>query len=308
MGSASGDSRRGLSATDPGAVEGLRRLIGAAVQNLLVGERDLSAFDRPEGDPGLLGPDSVAWRVHGDLACLIGGVRALFLQTMHPLAMAGVAEHSDYRNDPFGRLHRTAAYIAVTTFGSTEAATAAIARVNSVHKSVLGIAPDGRPYAATDPELLLWVHATEVASFVKAVQLFGTTQISPEDVDRYLAEMAPIAEALGAENVPTDRVEMKVYWDRVRPELVAGSQAKETARFLLTPPLPLWARPAYGVITAAAVGSLPSVVREGLGLPNMPVVNQVAVRPAARAVVKLLGWSLGPSPAVAAASRRAGAG
>jgi uncharacterized protein (DUF2236 family) len=308
VGSANGDSRRSPSASDPGAVEGLRRLIGGAVQNLLVGERDPSAFDRPEGDPGLLGPDSVAWRVHGDLAGLIGGVRALFLQTMHPLAMAGVAEHSDYRSDPFGRLHRTAAYIAVTTFGSTEAATAAIARVNSVHESVQGTAPDGRPYSATDPELLLWVHATEVASFVKAVQLFGTTQLSPEDVDRYLSEMAPIAEALGAEDVPTDRAEMKVYWDRVRPELVAGSQAKETARFLLTPPLPLWARPAYGVITAAAVGSLPSVAREGLGLPDMPVVNQIAVRPAARAVVKLLGWSLGPSPAVAAASRRAGAG
>lgn len=289
-------------------MEGLRRLIGGAVQNLLVGDRDPSAFDRPDGDPGLLGPDSVAWRVHGDLAGLIGGVRALFLQTMHPLAMAGVAEHSDYRSDPFGRLHRTAAYIAVTTFGSTEAATAAIARVNTVHDSVRGIAPDGRPYSAKDPELLLWVHATEVASFVKAVQLFGTTRLLPEDVDRYLSEMAPIAEALGAENVPTDRVELRAYWDRVRPELVAGSQAKETARFLLTPPLPLWARPAYGVITAAAVGSLPRVAREGLGLPNMPVVNQIAVRPAARAVVKLLGWSLGPSPAVTAASRRAGAG
>ncbi|MFT7646472.1 MAG: hypothetical protein ACI8Y4_001207 [Candidatus Poriferisodalaceae bacterium] len=293
----------------PGLTETVRLRLGDAVRGLLVGSEiaDVSTFSEPLGDPGLLGPDSVAWRVHGDIGSLVGGVRALLLQTMHPLAMAGVAEHSDYKNDPFGRLQRTAGYIGVTTFANTAAAQQMIAKVRSVHEHVHGTAPDGRCYSATDPELLRWVHATEVDSFLTSVQAFGSAQLSRDDADRYLREMSVIGAAMGATRVPTTEREMRAYWREVRPELRAGTQAREAARWLVSPPLPLAGRPAYAVLLAAAVGTLPGHVRRALRLPRVPVVDTLAVRPAARALVRVLGWSLGESPiAEAAAARAAG--
>ena len=287
-------------------VEGVRRRIGSAVRGLLAGNGppDVSAFCEPPGDPGLFGPESVAWRVHSDIAGLIGGLRALLLQTMHPLAMAGVDEHSDYQADPWGRLHRTAGFVAATTYGSQAAAERAIATVRSVHDTVVGVAPDGRPYSANDPDLLTWVHATEVDSFVRAVQAYGTTPLEPRDIDIYLEEMSVVATALGAERVPTSRRELRAYWDEVRPELKAGPAARRTARFLVNPPVPLWARPAYGVITAGAVRLLPRFVRRSLVLPSPPLVDSLAVAPAAATLVRVLGWSMGDSPVVAAARRR----
>jgi uncharacterized protein (DUF2236 family) len=296
------DAERTLDAV----VEGVRQRVGGAVRGLILGEGEggLSAFAEPLGDPGLLGPDSVAWRMHADIAGLIGGLRALLLQTMHPLAMAGVAEHSDYRQDPWGRLHRTASFVATSTYGGTEAANRSIQIVREVHARVRGVAPDGRSYEANDPKLLLWVHATEVDSFISAVTRYGSTPLDRHDIDRYLEEMAKIACALGAEDVPVSQRELRAYWRDVRPELKAGAQARETARFLVVPPVPLWARPAYAVVTGAAVGLLPRFVRRALWLPSPPLVEAVAVRPAAAGLVKLLGWSMGASPAVEAAHQR----
>ena len=290
-------------------VEGLRLRLGGAVRGLLTGDErsSMAPFESPPGDPGLLGPDSVAWRVHSDIAGLIGGLRALLLQTMHPLAMAGVAEHSDYRDDPWGRLHRTAGFVGVTTFGSTDAARRAIAQVRAVHDVVEGVAPDGRRYSANDPDLLRWVHATEVDSFVKAVDAYGTVELTGSEIDQYLDEMSVVALELGADWVPRSRQELRSYWRSVRPELRVGPQAREATRFLVNPPVPLWARPAYGVITAAAVSTLPAFVRRSLRLPKLPVVDAVAVRPAASSLMRVLGWSLGNSPAGDAARRRAGA-
>ena len=123
-------------------------------------------FRRTADDPGLFTPDSAVWRVHGNRSGLVGGLRALLLQAVHPLAMAGVAQHSDYRRDPWGRLHRTGSFIAVTTYGSTSAAEANIEMVKRIHLRVHGVASDGRPYTASDPHLLAWVHDTEVDSFL----------------------------------------------------------------------------------------------------------------------------------------------
>jgi uncharacterized protein (DUF2236 family) len=287
--------------------ESLRQRLGDAVRGLLVGGEtgDVTVFSEPPGDPGLIGPESVAWRIHGDIAGLVGGVRALLFQTMHPLAIAGVSEHSDYRDDPFGRLHRTASYIAVTTFGNTESAERTISTIRSVHERVHGTAPDGRKYSATDPDLLLWVHATEVDSFITSVQTFGSVELSDRDIDSYLAEMAPIGEALGARGVPRTQRELRAYWRRVRPELHAGPQAREAVKWLVAPPLPAAARPAYAVLLAAAAGTLPPFVRRSLLLPRLPIVDRVAVRPAARVLVRALGWSLGQSPIVEAARARA---
>lgn len=291
-------------------MEVLRQRIGGAVRGLLTGseqvdERALRGFAEPAGDPGLFGPDSVAWRVHGDIAGLIGGLRALLLQTLHPLAMAGVDQHSDYREDPWGRLHRTAGFIGATTFGNTATAQEAMAVVRAVHRGVVGHAPDGRSYSADDPDLLRWVHATEVDSFVRAVVAYGRTALTDDDIDRYFDETAVVAEGLGATGVPRSQAEMQAYWDEVRPDLDAGPSARRTARFIVRPPAPPWARPAFGVVTLAAIGILPPFARSDLGLPMPAGLDPLVVRPAARSLVRLLGWSLGPSPLLEAARARA---
>jgi uncharacterized protein (DUF2236 family) len=143
----------------------------------------------------------MTWKVHSHLSTVIGGLRALFVQTMHPLAMAGVADHSDYRKDPLGRLERTAQFVAATTYGTTAEAMHAIEVVRRVHVHVRGIAPDGRPYDASDPALLSWVHNVEVDSFLSAYRRFGPGA-TDEDADRYVAEMTRVGAALGADQIP----------------------------------------------------------------------------------------------------------
>lgn len=245
-------------------------------------------------DPGLFGPDSSVWRVHGDSAMVIGGLRALLLQTLHPLAMAGVADHSDYRADPFGRLHRTGHFVGLTTFGSTAAAETVIDQVRAIHTRVVGTAPDGRPYAATDPRLLLWVHVTEVDSFLDAHRRYGEHRLSGEDQDRYVAEMAEIAIRLGADPqaVPRSRAELKRCLNGFRSELTYGRQARDAVRFLIVPPLPLAARGVYGIILAAAVASLPRWARRKLWIPVLPGTDRLAIRPAAIALTRTMGWFL----------------
>lgn len=253
-----------------------------------------------DDDPGLFGPKSSAWRVHRDVAMFVGGLRALLLQTLHPLAMAGVADHSDYRSDPWGRLHRTGEYIGATTYGSTDTAMSAIRRVAAIHRRVTGVAPDGRAYSATDPHLLAWVHVTEVDSFLRAHQRYGSDRLTSAEADRYVAEMATVAKLLGSDPVPTSVAELRTWLHDVRPELAVGSQARDAVRFLLLPPVPLVARGPYGVIAAASVGLLPAWARRQLWLPSPPLVDPLVVQPAARLLLTGLGWALKaeePTPA-----------
>jgi uncharacterized protein (DUF2236 family) len=253
------------------------------------------------GDLGWFGPGSAVWQVHGDPAMIVGGVRALMLQTLHPLAMAGVAEHSDYRHDPLGRLHRTGGFIGMTTFGTTPVAEQAIAQVRAIHPYVKGVAPDGRPYRADDPELLTWVHVALVDSLLWAYRRYGARPLRAADADRYLEEYAVVALELGAEWVPTSVAAVRQYLRDIRPELHAGRQAGETVRFLLNPPLPLVIRPPYSLVAAAAVGLLPGWARRMLALPTVPLVDRVAVRPAVTAMLRTAGWVLGPPPVPVAA-------
>ncbi len=211
-----------------------------------------------DGDQGWFGPDSVSWRVHADLATVVGGLRALLYQTLHPLAMAGVAQHSDYRHDPWGRLHRTAEYIAATTYGTCEEAMRAVERVRGVHQHVNGIASDGRPYSANDPELLTFVHTTEVDSFLVAYQRYAAG-LSPEDADRYVAEMGFVARQLDADPVPTTVAELREVLAGY--ELRSTPEARDALRFLMLPPMPLSVRPTYALIGAAAVELLPLSVQ-----------------------------------------------
>ena len=203
----------------------VRRAIG------IRGERPPIATDP---DDAFLPTGGMARRVHADLpVMLVGGVSALLLQTLHPLAMAGVAEHSSYQEDPLGRLRRTASFVGTTTFGTVAEAAAAIDQVHRVHRRVKGIAPDGRPYSADDPELVTFIHVAEVASFLASSQRYGSRPLTPEECDQYYEEVAPVALALGANWVPRSSAEVESYFLRLRPELYAGPQAKAARDWLL---------------------------------------------------------------------------
>ncbi len=223
---------------------------------------------------------------------LVGGIRALLLQTLHPPTMAGVADHSQYRSDPLGRLRRTGAFVGATTFGTPEEAERAIKMVRAVHKRVNGVTPDGVPYDATDPHLLQWVHCTEVDSFLAAKQRFGTLPVSPDRADEYVGEMAVVAEALGVVDAPTSTSQLAKVLLGYKPELKVNHQSREALRFLVMPPLPFHMRGPYAVLLGGAVSTLPKWARRKLLLPRLPLTEALAVRPAATALTRVLGWSL----------------
>jgi uncharacterized protein (DUF2236 family) len=278
-----------------GAADRVRGRIGAAIVERVVGPQ---ATSRPQPHARSLGErwfaeDRPIRVVHSDSAMFIGAIRALLLQSLHPLAMAAVAEHSDYRGDPWGRLQRTSHFVGVTTFGRTEEAQQAIARVRAVHRRVTGIAPDGRPYAASDPHLLTWVHIAEADSFLRAHVCFGTRPLDQAGRDDYVADMARIGAELGVPDPPRTEAELAERLRAFRPELGATAEAREAARFLLLrPPLPVLARAPYGVLAAAAVSLLPGWARRPLYLPRLPVTETVLVRPAGQAMVHAIHWAI----------------
>ena len=232
-------------------------------------------------------------RVHGDASMFVGGLRALLLQSLHPLAMAGVAGHSDYRGDPWGRLQRTSTFLAVTTFGPAADAQRAVDKVRGIHHRVRGIASDGRPYEASDPHLLEWVHIAEVDSFLLAHQRYGANPLDQQGRDDYVADTARVATALGVVDPPRTERELKQRITDYRPELTGTAAAREAARFLLvTPPLPLLARPPYAVLAATSVAMLPAWARLPLRLPYLPPLEATAVRVAGGTLVGGIRWVL----------------
>jgi uncharacterized protein (DUF2236 family) len=250
--------------------------------------------------PRLFEPDRPIRRVHGDTAMFVGGLRALLLQSLHPLAMAAVAAHSGYRGDPWGRLQRTSTFLAVTTFGTAADAEDAIATVRRVHTRVRGTTVDGNPYAASDPHLLNWVHIAETDSFLRAHQRYGANPLDDAGCDAYVADTARIASALGAENPPRTTAELAEQLDAYRPELRGSPPARDAARFLLVqPPIPLVARVPYTMLAAAAVGMMPAWTRLPLRLPYLPVAEATTFRVAGRTLVRGLRWAMTPPRPVA---------
>jgi uncharacterized protein (DUF2236 family) len=211
----------------------------------------------PDNAPGWFGPDASTRIVHGDAAMFIGGLRALLLQSLHPRAMAGVAQHSNYRDDPWGRLQRTAEFLVRTTYGSAAQADAACAMVQRVHTRVNGVTADGENYSANEPWLLAWVHACEVDSFLTANQRYGHHRLTPAQADAYVAEMAKVAITLGADPVPTSTKQLRDVLRGYRSELRRTPEALDAARFLMVqPPLPIVVRPIYGTLATAAPASV----------------------------------------------------
>ena len=282
------------------SVDPMREWVATRVRRAVSG-RDSAARHRDlfdaEGDRWF-DEEAVIRRVHADSAMFVGGLRALLLQSLHPLAMAGVAEHSDYRDDPWHRLQRTADFLAATTYGPTVEAERAIRRVRAVHERVTGIARDGRPYAANDPHLLRWVHVAEVDSFLAAHRRFGATPLVAGEADEYVRQMAVIARALGVPAPPESERALVDQIRAFRPELSSTREARDAARYLLLqPPMHPAIRPVYTVLGSAAVALLPRWARWPLRLPSMPIVEAVAVQPAGDALVRILRWALAaPEP------------
>jgi len=275
----------------------------AAVRTLLTGHPDgaapwVRAMAEP-GDGGWFGPGSTIWAVHADAATLVGGVRALLVQAMHPTVLAGFDQHSDYREDPESRLQRTASFVTVTTFGTTAQAEQACDRVRRAHAPVRGRTPAGEAYDAGDPDLLGWVHLALADSLAESVVRFGRTRF---DLDDYLAEMAVVGERLGAAHVPRDVAGLARAWDHYLPALEVTAATRSAHAFLLDPPLPAHIRLPYRVIAAAAASSLPPSLRPLLAA--RPLLPDPAARAVGRAATRLLSGVLGPSPAAAAAHRR----
>jgi uncharacterized protein (DUF2236 family) len=289
----------------------LRRAFAAPLRRALGTDPSaLQQYATPPGDPGLFGEDSPVWAVHGELASmLIGGISALMLQTLHPLAMAGVDAHSRFRTDPYGRLQRTAGFIAGTTFGSSELAGRLIGEVRGIHEKVRGVAPDGRSYSASDPALLTYVHTTEVWSFLRSYQRYAPRPLLAAEKDRYLSEVAVIAERLGALDVPKSVAQLRRYLEEVRPELEVTSAALETVRFLREAPSPEpLERAGHLVICDAAIDLLPGFARSMLSLGGGRSLASPAVRLAARSFALATRWSVGPSVVAEIARARVAAG
>lgn len=285
----------------------LRSLLTASLAGALRPDpAELARYAEPAGDPGLFGPGSLAWVVHADLpSMLVGGLAALMFQTLHPLAMAGVADHSGFRSDPLGRLERTARFVAGTTFGPTRLAEELLDRVRRTHERVVGTARDGRRYSANDPALLTYVHVTEVWCFLRSFQRYGPRPLLRSERDRYLAEVVVVAERLGARDVPASVAEVRAYLAAVAGELEATPEALDTVAFLRRP---LARRPeavvGHRVLTDAAFDLLPAHARALLGATPCGALRTVPVRTAGRAFTAAMRWAIGPSLVAAAARAR----
>lgn len=276
-------------------IEVVRQTLGRSLFGMVAGPDGTANRARIHETPGprWFGEDRPIRRVHADASMFVGGLRALLLQSLHPLAMAGVAQHSDYRGDPWGRLQRTSTFLAVTTFGTATDAQRAVDRVRGIHQRVHGIAADGRPYRASDPHLLEWVHIAEVDSFLLAHQLYGANPLDQRGRDGYVGDTARVARALGVPDPPLSEAQLRERIEAFRPELSGTPAAREAARFLLlTPPLPIAARPPYGLLAATSVSMLPAWARMPLLLPYFPPVEATVIRMAGRAAVGGIRWAM----------------
>jgi uncharacterized protein (DUF2236 family) len=267
---------------------------------------------------GFFGPDSVTWRVHSDPSFSVGGLRALLLQALHPVAMDGVARFSvGFTDEPWPRLIRTATYVDTLTFGTRTEAVRAVARVRGIHRR-LGATEEttGRTYRVDDPDLLLWVHCCEVDSLLSVARRAGLP-LTDQDADRYVAEQVTSAALIGVDpgDVPASVAELAAYFERMRPHLAATPAARDAYRLVVLPPMPPWVRyltpaqPAWGGLASLAVALLPRWARRMYSLPGLGLTDAAAT-PALRAfrqALLLLPRQAQRSPIVWAGYERVGA-
>ena len=245
----------------------------------------------PTSDEALFTKDSPIRMVHADIvAMMVGGVRGLLLQMLHPHALQGVLDHSNFRTDMHGRLRRTARFIAVTTFGHREDAMAAVDRVNRIHAKVGGTLPDGTAYSATDPRTLAWVHVAEATSFLAAYLRHVRPDMPGSEQDEYYRQFAVIAQALGADPVPIDRREAEAIFRDLRTDLTVSPAAREIAQLVLTQKPPGSPPAVQALLGAEAVALLPPFARSMLALER-PGLAAIPARAATWGMGKTLRWA-----------------
>ncbi len=315
----------------PAGVPGLREGLQAVMRRIFgAGSRRRDDDHGRRDATGLCGPGSASWQVLAEPGAIAGGIRALLLQALHPLAMAGVADHSTYRADPLGRLRRTSLYVTTSTFGALDDALEVARRVRETHRSVAGTAPDGRAYAAGQPHLLVWVSVALTSSFLAADRLWAPDPVTGDRADAFVAEQSRIAALLdpridpGAfrddpaarEQLRRGEVDLPLLaelpgsvtalvetLDAFDDELSTGPRARAAVRFLRWPPLSAPLRIGYLSLFAGAAGSLPPTARHRLGLPAGRLAGIAGVAQTAAALTVLRG-AAGPSPAYRAATAR----
>lgn len=274
----------------PDPVEFLRRRLVAKVRGVF---NDIEGGEQPvpPSDLALFERDSPIRMVHADVvAMMVGGIRSLLLQMLHPQALQGVLDHSDFRHDMHGRLRRTAWFIAVTTFGHREEAKRAIERVNRIHARVSGTLPDGTAYTARNPRVLAWVHVAEATSFLAAYLRHVRPDMPAHEQDTYFRQFALVARALGADPVPLDRVEAGAIFRDLRSELSSSPAAREVAELVLTQRPEGAPRALQTVLGAEAVALLPPFARSMLGLER-PGLGAIPARVATWGMGKTLRWA-----------------
>jgi len=326
----------GTAAAEPGA-PGLP-IVRDAVRRVLTRMFGPPPFDpnRDPGDPGLTGPNSPSWRVIGEPAAIAGGIRGLLTQVSHPLAMAGVHDHSAFREDPLGRLQRTSAYVTTSTFGSTAEAIAIAGRVRAVHPRVFGTAPDGRSYRADDPRLLVWVSIALTSSFLTAHRLWAPDVLTPTEEDRFVAEQSRVGALLdpavdlrmlrdpdareafragemdgelgliGKDLLPLTSSELDDVLLSFVPELGINHQGREAMSFLRWPPIPKVARGGYQSLLLGAIGALSPELRHALELDRTARAAP-AFRAQAGMTLRVMRLTTGTSPSMRAAHARTSA-
>lgn len=274
-------------------MELIRQRIEQQVMSLTGLSLNTIDYENPPGDPGLFGPDAVCWRVHSDFpSMLCGGIGALMLQMMHPLALAGVWDHSTFRDDMLGRLRRTSQFIAGTTFAASNDANRLIERVRALHDRVIGTHPDGRPYSANDPELLTWVHVAEVYSFLMSYLRYRNPDLSRADQDRYFAETALIAERLGATSVPRSRAAVEDWINLQRPQLVFDDRTATVLQLLLNAPSPSpITRPVGYLMTRAGMDLLPDWAQEMAGI-RLSRTQTLTIKAGMGVIAPTLRWAI----------------
>jgi mpaB/rubber oxygenase-like protein len=323
-----------LACPTPAGVPGARRLLRAGLGHVF-GPAPFDPTTDP-GDPGLFGPTSASWLIIADAAAIIGGLRALLVQLLHPLAMAGVADHSQFRDDPLGRLQRTSAYVTGTTLGSTREALTLLHRVRSVHRKITGTTPDGHPYQADDPHLLAWISIALTSSFLATDRAYAHRPTTEATADRFVAEQSRLAAlldprvdlatlsadpevlaALRAGSLPLPMLEEDTLPQTVdqlharlgdyHPELEVTEDARQALRFLSWPDIGPLIRTAYFPVLAGAVATLDTQQRQLLGLGFTHIASP-ALAAHARGSLTLFRVLLGASPSLHAATQRATSG
>lgn len=278
-----------------------RRIIASATSPFGHADYPLEHTLDHRGDPGLFGPGSASWKIIGDVSAFAGGIRALLIQAAHPEVVAGVEQHSRYREDPLGRLSRTSAYVTATTYGALPEVDEAIAFVGGAHTGVSGVSHRGRHYAATNPAHASWVHNVLTDSFLQTYRRFGRDPVDQEEADRFVAEQATIGAMMLADDLPRTAGDL-ADWVAGHPALGRSPGMTEAVGFLSDPPLSTGQRAGYRLLLAAAVSTIPSRIVDILGVPTRP--GQAALGAKA---IDLLRWALGSSPSWHLALIRTGA-